>query len=118
MKFFVDAHFPVRLKQWLIDHGEDALHTSDLPEGNRTSDRDIIAFAVREGRAVITKDKDFIEYRIVHQQPDQLLMVSTGNIINRELIKLFEANFPTVRDLFTKGSKVIEIDHETITVHE
>jgi len=78
MRFWVDAHFPVWLKGWLIAHGEDALHTSDLPQGNRTSDREIIAFAVQEGRIVITKDKDFIEYRIVHEQPDQLLMVSTG----------------------------------------
>lgn len=118
MKFFVDAHFPLRLKAWLIAHGEDALHTSDMPQGNRTSDREIIAFAVREGRVVITKDKDFIEYRIVHEQPDQLLMVSTGNIVNHELIALFEANFPTIKSLFEVGNNVIELNHESITVHE
>ena len=98
--------------------GEDALHPSDLSQGNRTSDREIIAFAVEEGRIVITKDKDFIEYRIVHEQPDQLLMVSTGNIVNRDLLALFEANFPAMKSLFEAGTKAIEVNHESITVHE
>ncbi len=45
-------------------------------------------------------------------------MVTTGNIINKVLIQLFEANFPTIRQLFETGKRVIEIDNETITVHE
>jgi predicted nuclease of predicted toxin-antitoxin system len=105
MKFFVDAHFSVRLKHGLNDHGEDALHTSDLPKGNQTPDKEIIAFATEEARIVITKDHDFIEYRIIHQQPDQLLMISTGNIANRELIALFEVNFPTIKELFQAGNR-------------
>ena len=118
MKFLIDAHFPKRLKNWLIENGDDALHTTDLPRKNDSSDIEIIEKAESESRIVITKDSDFIKYRIIHGRPRRLLMVTTGNIVNKELIKLFESNFPTIKDLFESGKKVIEIDNTTITVHE
>ncbi|MEM6261115.1 MAG: DUF5615 family PIN-like protein [Bacteroidota bacterium] len=118
MDFLVDAHFPVRLKNWLIENGEDAIHTTDLPQKNLTPDIEIMMKADREKRIVVTKDKDFLEHRILKGIPDRLLMVTTGNIINRELIRLFEVNFQEIKKLFTDGSKVIEINHESISVHE
>ncbi len=45
-------------------------------------------------------------------------MVTTGNMINHELVKLFEVNFPTIKNLFESGSNVIEINQNVITVHE
>jgi len=36
MKFLVDAQFPQRLARWLQAEGHEAVHTRDLPEGNRT----------------------------------------------------------------------------------
>ena len=118
MKFLIDAHFPFRLRNWLIDNGEDAIHTQELPDKNNTSDKEIIRIADEESRIIITKDSDFIQYRIIHGAPDRLLMVTTGNIVNRELIELFEANFPALKELFEEGKKVIEIDNESITVFE
>ena len=41
MKFLVDAQLPARLAHFLVDTGQDALHTSELPDGNRTSDSEI-----------------------------------------------------------------------------
>jgi len=35
MKFLVDAQLPRRLARWLQASGHDAIHTRDLPEGNR-----------------------------------------------------------------------------------
>ena len=118
MKFIVDAHFPKRLATWLVKYGEDAIHTTDLPDKNFTSDKVIIQIAEKENRIVISKDNDFIQYRILHNQPERLLMVTTGNIINKVLLQLFEVNFPAIRQLFEEGKKVIEIDTESITVHE
>jgi len=46
----------------------------------------------------------------------KLLIVSTGNINNRELIRLFERNLETLRSLFEEHS-VIEIDEDEIRVH-
>jgi len=118
MKFIVDAHFPKRLATWLINNGDDAIHTTDLPQKNNTSDKEIIEIAEAQARIIITKDSDFIQFRVIHGKPQRILMVTTGNIINKVLIQLFEANFPTIRQLFEEGKKVIEIDNETITVHE
>jgi predicted nuclease of predicted toxin-antitoxin system len=35
MKFLVDAQLPRRLAQWLQAEGHEAVHTRDLPKGNR-----------------------------------------------------------------------------------
>ena len=118
MKFIVDAHFPKRLDTWLISNGDDAIHTSDLPNKNNTSDKEIIDIAETQERIVITKDKDFIQFRIIHNKPKKILMVTKGNITNKVLLQLFEANFPTIQQLFEEGKKVIEINNESITVHE
>ena len=37
MKFLVDAQLPSRLAQRLVAAGHDAIHTLELPEGNRSS---------------------------------------------------------------------------------
>jgi predicted nuclease of predicted toxin-antitoxin system len=117
MKFIVDAHFPRRLSKWLNVRGYDSIHTSDLPKGNNTTDIEIIEKSIEETRIVITKDSDFLKYRVVKGEPDNILMVITGKIINTELIKLFEENFKTITDFFESGKKVIELSNETVIVH-
>lgn len=118
MKFLIDAHFPKKLASWLVENGEDAIHTLDMPKKNNTSDIEIIEKAEEESRIIITKDSDFIQFRIVMEKPDRLLMVTTGNIINKDLISLFQRNFPKIRKLFESGTKVIEIDNTSITIHD
>ena len=39
MKFVVDAQLPKRATGWLVAAGADAVHTQDLPDGNRTTDQ-------------------------------------------------------------------------------
>lgn len=83
MKFLVDAQLPYQLKLWLLAKGFDAIHTRDLPAQNLSPDRDIAQIADADNRVVITKDSDFLKLHILEQQPAQLLMVTTGNIINQ-----------------------------------
>lgn len=45
MKFLVAAQLPRRMCLWLADGGHDALHTRDLPFGNRTPDEALISQA-------------------------------------------------------------------------
>jgi predicted nuclease of predicted toxin-antitoxin system len=117
MKFIVDAHFPKRLSKWLNDRGHDSIHTSDLPKGNNTPDIEIIEKSIEETRVVITKDSDFFKYRVVKGEPDRILMITTGNIINTELINLFERNFKIIAESFELGKKVIELSNESVTIH-
>lgn len=118
IKYIVDAQLPKRLKNWLIDYGVEAIHTLDLPLGNDTSDTQIIERSVAEAFIVISKDDDFIQYRLVKGVPEKLLSITTGNIVNNKLIQLFEANFPSINDHFISGAKFIELSNDSVIVHE
>lgn len=88
MKFLIDAQLPRRMASWLGSASCDAVHTLDLPNGNRTRDEQVIECADREQRVVISKDADFVNSHLLHSKPAKLLLVSTGNISNRELEQL------------------------------
>lgn len=117
MKFLVDAHLPRRLVRWLEKQGFDTTHTTDLPDANKTQDEEIIRIAELESRIIITKDSDFIQFRILTKKPDKLLLVTTGNIVNKDLLVLFHNNFSTIVELFEAGTKVVEISSEAIIAH-
>jgi len=85
MKLLVDAQLPRRVAGWFTAVGCDAIHTLDLPDGNRTTDQQLTELADREQRVVVTKDADFVDAHILHARPAKLLLVSTGNISNRDL---------------------------------
>ena len=48
MRFLVDAQLPRRLADWLNVAGSDALHTLDLPNGNRSTGEQILELTERE----------------------------------------------------------------------
>jgi predicted nuclease of predicted toxin-antitoxin system len=88
VKFLVDAQLPARLARFLNDAGHDAVHTSDLPGGNRSTDTGIAQFADSDGRVVVTKDRDFRDGHLLARSPRRLLVVATGNITNAALLVL------------------------------
>src|SRR4051794_9388767 len=81
---------------WLSSAGCDAVHTLDLPDGNRTTDAQVIACADQEQRVVVSKDADFVNEHVLHGRPAKLPLVSTGNISNWELEQLV---VPLIPDL-------------------
>ncbi|MHB1808467.1 MAG: DUF5615 family PIN-like protein [Solirubrobacteraceae bacterium] len=66
MNFLIDAQLPLRLSNLLADAGHDSVHTSSLPDGNRTSDRRRATIADSESRVVVTKDRDFRDSHLLH----------------------------------------------------
>ena len=116
MRVPVDAHLPKHLSEFLSANEIESKHTLDLPKKNATPDTEIIRFADDENRIVILKDSDFLDNYILDGSPKKLLIVSTGNINNRNLIQLFEKNLETLKSMFEEHS-VIEIDEEEIQVH-
>src|SRR5690349_2451334 len=96
MRFLIDAQLPRRMAGWLIPAGGDATHTLDLPDGNRTTDRQVIELADREQRVVVTKDADFVNSHLLSGRPAKLWLVSTGNISNRELEVLMVRVIPDI----------------------
>lgn len=116
MKFVVDAHLPRRLAYFLQEAGFDALHTLDLTKGNRTPDSWINQLSLAEQRIVITKDADFVDSFWLRQEPWKLLLVSTGNIRNEELIALFQANLEQIAEGF-ENFDFIEINRTNVISH-
>lgn len=117
MKFLVDAQLPRRLCAWLRETGHDALHTLDLPEGNRTTDAEILELARHEGRVVVTKDDDFVQSHLVSGPPELLLLVATGNIGNEALETLMRANI-AANERALAGGRFVEIGRDVLTVHD
>ncbi len=58
MKFLIDAQLPRRLIYRLQEVGHEAIHTLDLPLGNRSPDQGINEISELEQRVVVTKDAD------------------------------------------------------------
>jgi predicted nuclease of predicted toxin-antitoxin system len=95
MKFLVDAQLPRRMTAWLTA-GCDAIHTLDLPDANRSTDEQVNDVADREQRVVVTKDSDFVDSHLLRARPARLLLISTGNVSNRDLEALVVPLIPDV----------------------
>ncbi len=109
MKFLIDARL-------LCDAGHDALHTLDLPNGNGTADLDIAAIADAEGRIVLTKGADFVTSFLLLHRPQRLLLLSTGNIRNAELIALIVTHLPAIEAAFATHDYV-ELSRTALIIH-
>ena len=117
MKFLVDAQLPRLLADWLAGAGHDAVHTLDLPRANRTPDDEICMVADAENRIVLTKDDDFVYSFLVQARPSRLLLVSTGNIPNAELLVLFQERLPALVKSFA-NCRFVELSRESILLHD
>lgn len=117
MKFLVDAQLPKRFCVWLTDAGHDALHTLELPHGNRTTDGEILEVAERAQCIVVTKDDDFVQSFLIAGRPAKLLLVSTGNIANNKLELIVRGHIHEIARAFESAS-FVELGQESLTVHE
>ena len=117
MNWLVDAQLPQRLAGLMSTHGHDAVHTLDLPCGNRTSDREIRSRADQDGRIVVTKDADFVDSHILVGSPERLLLISTGNIGNPSLLVLIESHLPRIVSAF-ETSLFVELTSSQVVVHD
>jgi predicted nuclease of predicted toxin-antitoxin system len=116
MNFLVDAQLPARLARFLQQAGHDVVHTSDLPDGNRTTDRRIADFADVQSRVVVTKDRDFRDSHLLMNSPRRLLVVRTGNITNDALLKLFEAHLDAIINALSDAD-FAELHADALVVH-
>jgi predicted nuclease of predicted toxin-antitoxin system len=115
VNFLIDAHLPRRMVDWLVSAGCDAIHTLDLPHGNRTSDDELTSLADREDRALITKDADFVDSHMLQGRPGKLLLVSTGNISNAGLELLLKPLIPLIIEEF-KAHSFLELGRTDLIV--
>ncbi|WP_192820592.1 DUF5615 family PIN-like protein [Rufibacter sp. LB8] len=117
MKFIVDAQLPSGIAWILNNRGFDAVHTDDLPDKERTTDQQIREISVTQNRIVVTKDADFLDSYYIKGIPKRLLLISTGNIRNKELYQLFANNLGQVIQMF-ETCNCVEMDNTDLIGHE
>jgi len=117
MKFVVDAQLPKALSDLLNYRGHDSIHTLELANQNATVDQVIARLSIDEERILITKDNDFVESYLLNSEPRKLIMVRTGNIPNKILLKIFDDNLQFIESLMSR-SNLIEITRTEIAEHE
>lgn len=117
MKFLVDAQLPKSLSDLLNMRGCDSVHTLELQNKNSTTDNKIVEIAIQQNRIVISKDHDFLDFFLLNSKPEKLILVRTGNIPNKILLKLFDDNLETIKLLISR-SNLIEISKSEIAEHE
>jgi predicted nuclease of predicted toxin-antitoxin system len=116
MNFLIDANLPRRLANLFRERGHRAVHTLDLPHANATEDTAILRYADEENCVITTKDSDFITSFWLNNRPNKLLLVSTGNINNKELESLLVANFEQIiNDL--SNNRFVELSRDHVIVH-
>ncbi|MEO6454390.1 MAG: DUF5615 family PIN-like protein [Ginsengibacter sp.] len=117
MKFIVDAQFPYGVKSFLLTQGYDTIHTEDLPLKDRTPDWEINKISLEQQRIVVTKDIDFLDSYYLKKMPFKLLLITTGNIVNRDLYNLFTKNISAIIKAFSNYS-LVEMDNNSLIIHE
>ncbi|MBI2926614.1 MAG: DUF5615 family PIN-like protein [Verrucomicrobia bacterium] len=116
MKFLVDAQLPRRLALWLQQRGDDVVHTLDLAQQNRTPDPSLLALANSDDRVLVTKDTDFEITHELGQGPPKLLLITTGNIHNDELMGLFARHEAALFRLLAEHT-FLELNRNQLIVH-
>lgn len=117
MKFLIDANLTFKFARVLKNKGFEILHTDDLPNKERTTDSELRKLSVEQNYTIITKDSDFLDSHLIQGIPPKLLMITTGNISNKELLGLFDKYFNIIIQLFSNYD-LIELNNDSIVAHE
>ncbi len=117
MKLLIDAQLPLLLNTILNELGYNSIHVDSLINGDESSDTEIINYAEKHELIVVTKDSDFFHSHSLQNKPTKLLLVSTGNIKNKQLLDIFRRNHLQLSELF-ETVNFIEMNSNGIASHE
>lgn len=115
-RFIVDAQLPRSLAVRLKELGYDARHVKSLPAGGDTSDSEITRVADLERRIVVTKDSDFRHTHEADGHPHRLLLITVGNIKNRDLLALVTTHHVAIVATFGQAD-FVELGTTALTLH-
>jgi predicted nuclease of predicted toxin-antitoxin system len=117
MKFLVDAQLPPLLCDILEKAGFESTHVENLPTGDESSDKEISQYADKHELIVITKDLDFHYSHMIIGEPKRLLLITTGNIKNKDLFNIIRNNVLNLKNLFD-NCDYVELNNDGLIGHE
>jgi predicted nuclease of predicted toxin-antitoxin system len=96
--------------------GFEALHTTELPAKNATTDGELNRISIEEDRILITKDNDFRHSHLLSGVPRKLILLRVGKTRNNELLNLFRRNMDAIVSMLLT-SDFIEITSSRLVQH-
>lgn len=108
MKFVVDAQLPPALADWLSERGHDADHVSDIL-GDKAADADIWRLARRDGRIIVTKDRDFALWATDRRAGPQVVWLRLGNATRKTLFAWLAPRWSLVELRLGEGVHLVEV---------
>jgi predicted nuclease of predicted toxin-antitoxin system len=108
VKFLIDNQLPRALCQFLVARGCDAEHVLDIGL-EKAPDAEIWEYALRNGRAVISKDEDFFYLATRPGSKVCFIWVRLGNCRTSALLDAFERLWPRLTSAVEAGDHVIEL---------
>lgn len=108
MNFVVDAQLPPALADWLKAQGHQADHVSQLLALD-APDNAIWTLARRQGRIILTKDRDFALWASDRRGGPQIVWLRLGNATRRVLIDWLEPRWPQIQLRLSEGVHLVEV---------
>ena len=108
MRFLVDAQLPPVLARWLAAQGYEAEHVGD-PGMQAASDATIWDFALKSSAAIVTKDEDFAQRKLLNDIGPVVIWIRLRNTRRRHLLKWFETILPEVVAALERGETPVEV---------
>ncbi len=115
MNFIIDARLPVKLLEVFSNHHSLCRHVMELPKQDKTPDKEIRDYADEYQMVIVKKDFDFYHRHMSLQRPAKLLLVTTGNIKNKQLLGLFNKNLKSILKAF-EDCHFVELSNDKIIV--
>jgi predicted nuclease of predicted toxin-antitoxin system len=107
MRFVVDAQLPPALARMLVAQGHEAEHVADRGMA-RASDGAIWDWASGAAAAIVTKDEDFAQRRVMTGAGPVVIWIRLRNTRRAALLDWFGAALPDVVSAMQRGETLIE----------
>ncbi len=108
MKFLIDNQLPIQLTVYLRLRGHDCTHVIDM-KLTTANDINLWDLGKAEGRAVVSKDEDFIFLANRPGDDGLLVWVRLGNCRNSSLIAAFDKIHDQLIHAFATGQRIVEV---------
>lgn len=108
MRFLVDAQLPPALARWLAAQGHEAAHVGNLGM-QAASDAAIWDHALASSSAIVTKDEDFAQRKVLADNGPVVVWVRLPTTRRRDLLAWFETVLPDVLAALARGETLIEV---------
>ena len=107
-RFLVDAQLPPALARFIIDSGHVCEHVGDVSLLH-AEDGPIWDHALATRAAIVSKDEDFPNRRLLAGSGPQIVWLRVGNCSNRALLRWLAPLWQTVLQRLADGEGVIEV---------